>query len=108
MLFVAGPLTGALVVATDGLLKYAPREEFVEAVCGLDLGAIPNALVDLVRARSGRLPDDVAVVVSRMKLPRTATSLYLAKTMSSAPAWTKMYALPVSCGESVGAHSPEA
>jgi len=63
--FAAPGLVGTLLVATDGLLKYAPRRRLVEAAMGSDLDAIPAALVELVRLRSGGLPDDVAVVVCR-------------------------------------------
>ncbi|MDC0720626.1 SpoIIE family protein phosphatase [Nannocystis bainbridge] len=54
-----------LLLATDGLLKYARLEAIAEVVTGQDLAAIPARLLDLVRLRSGALPDDVAIVVAR-------------------------------------------
>jgi serine/threonine protein phosphatase PrpC len=60
-----GPIAvrGRLLVATDGLLKYAPRAEL--ARCALE-GPVEKAvpcLIDSVRLRSGSLQDDVAVAV---------------------------------------------
>lgn len=54
---------GRLMVASDGILKYARREDL--AACALT-GALDNALtalIDAVRLRNGRLQDDVAVVL---------------------------------------------
>jgi hypothetical protein len=61
----AGKLSGTLVVATDGLLKYARPDRLRQVAAGPDLAAIPALLVDVVRLRSGALQDDVAVVVCR-------------------------------------------
>jgi hypothetical protein len=63
--FVAPPLDGTLVVATDGLFKYATEGKIGEVARLLDLEAVPGRLIDLVRLRSGGLHDDVAVVVCR-------------------------------------------
>lgn len=61
-----GPLRGGtLVVASDGLLRYAKRDRIAEIALGPDLGAAAKALVELVRLPSGQLPDDVSVVLCR-------------------------------------------
>jgi len=54
---------GRLLVASDGIFKYARREDL--ATCAL-AGALEDAvtaLIDAVRLRNGRLQDDVAVVL---------------------------------------------
>lgn len=60
-----GPMLerGRLLVASDGIFKYALRERL--AACAL-AGAIEDAvtaLIDAVRLRNGKLQDDVAVVL---------------------------------------------
>jgi serine/threonine protein phosphatase PrpC len=52
-----------LVIGTDGLWKYAPREQIREAASRSPLDAAATALVDGVRLQSGRLQDDIAVLV---------------------------------------------
>ena len=54
-----------LLLATDGLTKYAPREAIRDAIRSAPLDQAPRRLIELVRYPSGRLPDDVAVVVAR-------------------------------------------
>jgi PPM family protein phosphatase len=56
---------GTLVVATDGLFKYASAVEIRRIACGEPLDDVPARLVDSVRLRSGRLQDDTTVVVCR-------------------------------------------
>lgn len=61
-----GPLAGGtLLVASDGLLKYAKPSEIARVVGGDDLAASARSLVDLVRLRSGALQDDVSIVLCR-------------------------------------------
>ena len=60
-------LEGTLVVATDGLWKYASSVNIsakIETVTPENLAA---ELVNLPRLRSGSLPDDIAVVTCRIK-----------------------------------------
>jgi serine/threonine protein phosphatase PrpC len=57
--------SGTLVVASDGLLRYAKRDDIARLASGPDLTAAARALVELVRLRSGALQDDVAVVLCR-------------------------------------------
>jgi PPM family protein phosphatase len=62
----AGPLAGGtLIVASDGLLKFARHEDVARLVRGADLAAAAGALVELVRLPSGELPDDVSIVLCR-------------------------------------------
>lgn len=69
--FRGGPLAGGtLVVASDGLFRYAPREAIARAALGPDLAAAAHALVALVRLPSGELPDDVSIVLCREAPPR--------------------------------------
>jgi len=64
--FRAGPLAGGtLLVASDGLLRFAPPEAIARVVAGPDLAAAARELVALVRLPSGELPDDVAIVLCR-------------------------------------------
>jgi serine/threonine protein phosphatase PrpC len=63
--FSRGKLTGTLLVATDGLLKYTSRETIALTVEKSNLNELPEALVKLVRYASGNLPDDIAIGVCR-------------------------------------------
>ena len=64
--FHGGPLAGAtLLVASDGLLRYARPEAIARVASGPDLAAAARDLVALVRLPSGELPDDVSVILCR-------------------------------------------
>lgn len=56
-------LEGRLLVATDGLLKYATRNQLVRAAVG-ELDVAADALVRGVRLPTGALPDDVGLVLA--------------------------------------------
>ncbi|MCE9572933.1 MAG: serine/threonine protein phosphatase [Deltaproteobacteria bacterium] len=58
-------LAGTLVVASDGLFAYAPRDAIAAIARGPDLAAIGPALVARVRLPSGAMPDDAAIIVVR-------------------------------------------
>jgi hypothetical protein len=60
---------GTLLVASDGLLRYAKPADIARRAAGPDLAAAARGLVDLVRLRSGALPDDVSVVLCRGRGP---------------------------------------
>lgn len=60
---------GTLLVASDGLLRYAKPADIARLAAGPDLEAAARGLVDLVRLRSGALPDDVSVVLCREVAP---------------------------------------
>jgi hypothetical protein len=57
------PLSGRLLLATDGLFKYATRHEIVRRTIGLAAGDAVDALVAGLRLRSGALQDDVAIIL---------------------------------------------
>lgn len=62
----AGALGAAtLLLASDGLLKYAARNLVAGLAALPDLGAAARQLVELPRLRSGALPDDIAVALCR-------------------------------------------
>lgn len=63
--FAAGRLDGTLLVASDGLLKYAGRDQIIQAARQDDLQQAAESLVGLVRLGSGGLPDDTAVILCR-------------------------------------------
>jgi serine/threonine protein phosphatase PrpC len=60
-----GPLAieGRLLVATDGLLKFAPRAELAKRALVGTLEEAIHGLIDSVRLKSGGLQDDVAVAL---------------------------------------------
>ncbi len=62
--FSAGRLRdGTLLVASDGLLKYAKRADIARVAQEADLEAAAAGLVHLVTLRAGKVPDDVSVVL---------------------------------------------
>jgi serine/threonine protein phosphatase PrpC len=63
--FERSALRGVLVVATDGLFKYAAEGVIARIVRANAIGAAAEGLVELVRLRSGKVADDVAVVLVR-------------------------------------------
>jgi PPM family protein phosphatase len=64
--FAGGPLAGGtLLVASDGLLRFAKPEAIARAALGPDLATAAHELVALVRLPSGELPDDLAIVLCR-------------------------------------------
>ncbi len=56
---------GTLLVASDGLVKYASRDRIASIARGEDLDAATHALIELVRLPSGKLQDDTTVVLVR-------------------------------------------
>jgi serine/threonine protein phosphatase PrpC len=60
-----GPLDvqGRLLVATDGLLKFAPRAVLARRALEGPIEEAIHGLIDSVRLRSGGLQDDVAVAL---------------------------------------------
>jgi hypothetical protein len=63
--FSRDALVGTLLVATDGLLKYASRESISTTIEKFSLRELPEALIKLVRFASGNLPDDIAIGLCR-------------------------------------------
>ena len=61
---------GTVLLATDGLWKYADGEQLRVIARGDDLQAAARALVERVRGSySGKLPDDLAVILARHRKP---------------------------------------
>jgi PPM family protein phosphatase len=58
------PLRGRLLVASDGLFKYARRDAIVAAASLPDIEAAADALVAAARLPSGALQDDIAIVLA--------------------------------------------
>ena len=56
---------GTLLVASDGLIRYAKRDDIARISRSPDLETAARALTDLVRLANGALQDDVAVVLCR-------------------------------------------
>jgi PPM family protein phosphatase len=66
--FAAGPIGDAtLLVASDGLVRYAKQHDIARIARGADVGAAARALVELVRLPSGGFQDAVAVVLVRAR-----------------------------------------
>ncbi len=61
---------GTLLVASDGLLKYAPVEKLCAAASDNSLAVASKSLIDAARLRSGGLPDDVSLALCRKKAVR--------------------------------------
>jgi PPM family protein phosphatase len=61
---------GVLLLGTDGLFKYTTSPCILEALRVEDLSQMATRLVDLVRLRSGGLPDDVAIALCRKSICR--------------------------------------
>jgi len=57
--------TGTLLLASDGLLKYAPPDAIARVARERDLQNAVHSIAELPRLRSGSLPDDVSVVLCR-------------------------------------------
>lgn len=63
--FQAKPFDGTLLVASDGLVKYAPARRICETALEANLDLAARKLVHLARLQSGALPDDVSLVLCR-------------------------------------------
>src|SRR5262249_7442164 len=57
---------GTLLVATDGLFKYADADAICATARDSDPGAAASRLIELVRPSAGTLPDDVALILCRL------------------------------------------
>jgi serine/threonine protein phosphatase PrpC len=63
--FEEAPDSGALLLASDGLIKYTSAERICGAASLPDMELAALELLSLVRYPSGSLPDDVSVVLLR-------------------------------------------
>jgi serine/threonine protein phosphatase PrpC len=61
------PAGSTLLVASDGLLRYAKSVDIARIARDRSLEAAGKALIELVRLPSGKLQDDVAVVLCRRR-----------------------------------------
>jgi len=57
---------GYLLLATDGLLKYTSAERIIQTCRGNPVEAAAERLIELVRYESGRLPDDVTLILAKL------------------------------------------
>jgi serine/threonine protein phosphatase PrpC len=64
-------MTGTLLLASDGLVKYASPARICELARLANLRQAAEALVDAVRLRSGALQDDVGIILCRRAEPKT-------------------------------------
>ena len=55
---------GALLLATDGLLKYASPESIIRICAEYPVELAVQRLIELVRYASGALPDDVTLILT--------------------------------------------
>jgi PPM family protein phosphatase len=74
-----GPVefSGRLILATDGLLKYATRHDIAQRAMGVSASDAVDGLVAGLRLRSGALQDDVAIILLNHAVhetPRSAPS----------------------------------
>ena len=57
---------GSLLLATDGLLKYASAERIIETCRQHPTESAAQRLIELVRYPSGALPDDVTLILTML------------------------------------------
>jgi serine/threonine protein phosphatase PrpC len=63
--FERAPFAGTLMLASDGLVNYAPRDRLVAAALEPNLAHAGRRMIDAARLRTGELQDDVAVILCR-------------------------------------------
>lgn len=73
VVFERPQLAGVLLVATDGLFKYASAPVIAGIVRQGTIAQAAERLLDLVRLRSGKMADDTAVVIVRGNEARPVT-----------------------------------
>jgi serine/threonine protein phosphatase PrpC len=56
-------LSGRLLIASDGLFKYATRQDIVQRAIGVSLSDAVERLIAGLRLRSGALQDDVGIIL---------------------------------------------
>jgi serine/threonine protein phosphatase PrpC len=56
-------LSGRLLIATDGLFKYATDRDIAQRAIGVSVSEAVARLIEGVRLRSGALQDDVAIIL---------------------------------------------
>jgi hypothetical protein len=63
--FESPPLSGVLLVATDGFANYVKRERIPSVIGRVEFWTLPTALLSLVQLASGQWWDDTTVVACR-------------------------------------------
>jgi PPM family protein phosphatase len=61
------PFYGTLLLATDGLIKYAPMTKIHQIVLNNPIESVAQSLIESIRYPSGNLPDDVSIIVCKKK-----------------------------------------
>lgn len=56
-------LSGRLLIATDGLFKYATESDIAQRAMGVSVNTAVARLIEGVRLRSGTLQDDIAIIL---------------------------------------------
>ena len=56
-------LSGRLLIATDGLFKYATESDIAQRAMGVSVNDAVERLIAGVRLRSGALQDDVGIIL---------------------------------------------
>jgi serine/threonine protein phosphatase PrpC len=74
VIFQRSTLAGVLVLGSDGLFKYASMQIIADVVRDCTLGQAAEQLVELVRQRSGKVAEDVAVVCVQRRARPTAVA----------------------------------
>lgn len=73
VVFERAALSGTLLVASDGLIKYSTPRRICEVALLPDLQSAAGRLADLVRLKSQSLPDDVGIALCRASNRARAT-----------------------------------
>lgn len=76
------PSEGTLVVATDGLWKYAPVEQILGDALNPDLDITVQQIARRACLPSGKYPDDIAVLLCRFTRPATSWSARLTNRLT--------------------------
>jgi hypothetical protein len=74
--FEHGPLSGLLLVGTDGFFAYAKRDWVPPMVSRTDFFAIPRTCLEMVRLSSGELWDDVGLIACRVRRAQQTRKRY--------------------------------
>ncbi|MCB1560876.1 MAG: hypothetical protein KDI75_07255 [Xanthomonadales bacterium] len=61
------PLTGRLLVATDGLFNYAHSDHILQITTDSDIDTVAQQLADLPRLPDGEWPDDMALILINLE-----------------------------------------
>lgn len=71
------PRNGTILLATDGLFKYAPEDPIMDTALMLNMEEAASRLADLARLPSGKLPDDIAILLCRLPDEPTVVERFL-------------------------------